>query len=464
MPDLLLQAMSAKHSGNNALAKQLLSQALIQDPSNEAAWMLMSDVVEDVKLRRNCLERVLAINPNNNAASVALAKLNTAPLSPITRGERDKPLNPPKPDRTPPFTPPFTWDDSQEQYLALGDLTYQAIPEEQEAQPPEETPPTFDWANDSDEPDETIQKIFTAVSNPELASIPLPEQETSVQDENQRVAQGEERVRTGGEAEDRWLNELVGPDEVEETLVEPQPAVTEDFRVNAESRLGLEAFTTPEQPVEPVTSDYLLWDNPRAKTDRLVILSNKALIYASPKPSDIPHILGLFSERKMVRDLLGEDARMIKLDTVKRLTTCPATSQISIDFLHEAKLSNHQVTFASPQVRDEVMRAFQIRLGANSTETMHSFKLVDKITPPLVVLLFLSFLAWAVVAGLPMLIASPETQSGPMGSVVSVLQNIVSSVGINNIIYLIAFCGLLTLVWLVNNLIKPSSLVVVEYH
>jgi len=31
MPDLLLQAMSAKHSGDSTLAKQLLSQALIQD-------------------------------------------------------------------------------------------------------------------------------------------------------------------------------------------------------------------------------------------------------------------------------------------------------------------------------------------------------------------------------------------------------------------------------------------------
>jgi len=462
MPELLLEAMSAKHRGDIALAKQLLSQALIQDPTSEAAWMLMSDVVEDVKLRRNCLERVLAINPDNSAASAALAKLNTAPLSPVIRGERDKPLNPPNIDKTPPFTPPFTWDDSQEQYLALGDLTYSEVPGEPEEQPREEPPPTFDWATDSDEPDKTIQRIFTAVSNPELASQPLPETETSGVVESQTEGQAENTTRTVEKDEDRWLNELVGPDE--ESLTEPQPAVTQDFTVTAEPQMGLEAFTPPEETAESITSDYLLWDNPAAKTDRLVIMSNKSLVYANPKPPNIPHILGLFSEKKMIRDLLGKDARMIKLETIKRLTTSPTTSKLSIDFVNNDKISTHQLTFSTPHVRDEVMRAFQIRLGINSTETVHSFKLQDKIIPPLVVLLFLVFLVWGVLAGLPMLTGLPATQLGQLQRIVPILQSIVSSVGRNNILYLIAFCGLLALTWLISNLMKPSNLVIVEYH
>src|SRR4030067_2193520 len=110
MTDLLQEALIAKERGDIVLAKQLISQTLIQQPRNEAAWMLMSDVVEDVKLRRNCLERVLFINPNNNAASTALSKLHTSPLSPIARGERDKPLNPPQLEKVPPFTPPFPWE------------------------------------------------------------------------------------------------------------------------------------------------------------------------------------------------------------------------------------------------------------------------------------------------------------------------------------------------------------------
>ena len=462
MPDLLLQAMSAKHSGAIALAKQLLSQALIQDPNNEAAWMLMSEVVEDVKLRRNCLERVLAINPNNGAASAALAKLNTAPLSPIMRGERDKPFTPTTPERTPPFTPPFTWDDSQEQYLALGDDTYSEETPPPEERPFQESPPTFDWANDSDEPDKTIQRIFTAVSNPELASQSLLDADLNEQEESQAAGQSE-NTPAQTSAENRWLNELVGPDE--EALTEPQPAVLQDFSVSAEPQMGLDAFTNPEQPIESVTSDYLLWDNPNAKVDRLVILSNKSLVYANPKASDIPKILELFSEKKMVRDLLGENARMIKLDNIKRISTNPSTSVLSIEFINSRdKLTNHQLTFFNPQTRDEVMRAFQIRLGANSTESVQSFKLSDKLAPPLVVLLFLAFLVWSLVAGLPMLSSLPSSQLGQLEGVLSTLQSIITSVGVTNIILLIGFCGLLCLLWLISNLRKPTNLVVVEYH
>src|SRR4030043_1841047 len=207
MSDLLQDALSAMKKGDITLAKQLLSQALIQDPNNETAWMLMSEVVEDVRLRRNCLERVLAINPNNTVASTALTKLNTSPLSPVTRGERDKPLNLPKLDKIPPFTPPFTWGSDQEQYLALGDLTYPDLPEEQSAQPIDTTP-TFDWAHDSDEPDKTIDTLFYAVSNPELTSQPLPDTDLSWLDDNPTDALTDTAPEVQGDG-GVWWEELV---------------------------------------------------------------------------------------------------------------------------------------------------------------------------------------------------------------------------------------------------------------
>ena len=462
MPDLLLQAMSAKHSGDSTLAKQLLSQALIQDPYNEAAWMLMSEVVEDIKLRRNCLERVLAINPDNTAASTALANLNTTPLSPITRGEREKPFNPPKVERTPPFTPPFTWDDSQEQYLALGDLTFSEEPGVVPEQPFKETLPTFDWATDSDEPDKTIQKIFNAISNPELASQPLPDTDLSDFQPNPADSQAENTAETNSALEKKLLNELVGPDE--EAPPEPAPEVKEEFKVSTESQMGVAAFTAPEPATETLTSDYLLWDNPKAKTDRLVILSNKSLILANPQPTDIPHILGLFTEKKMLRDLLGQNTRMIRLEAIKRLSTDPKTSKISITYQEEDKNFTHSLSLSSQTVRDEVMRAFQIRLGANSIETFHTFKLADKIVPPVVVLAILGFLAWFFLGGLPMLSAIPSTQPGPLQSILSALGDFVTLVGSINILLIFAFLGLLTLLWLFNNLRKPSQQVIVEYH
>ncbi len=178
MSDLLQEAIRAKESGDIARAKQLISQSLIQSPRNEAAWMLMSEVVEDVRLKRNCLERVLTINPNNNDASTILAKLNTSPLKPVTRGERDQPIEPPKIEKAPAFTPPFTWEGDQGQFQDMGDLNYPASQDESK-QPQEETP-TFDWANDSDQPDKTINKIFNAVSSPEMASQPHTRRRSSL--------------------------------------------------------------------------------------------------------------------------------------------------------------------------------------------------------------------------------------------------------------------------------------------
>src|SRR4030065_795194 len=145
MSELLQQALTAKTSGDIALAKRLISQALIQQPNDEAAWMLMADLVDDIRQRRNCLERALAINPKNTDARIAMTKLTTSPLLPVTRGERDKPLNLPKLEKI----PPFTWEGGQEQYLTVDELTPTGEVSDQAEQPPE-TAPTFDWAKDSD--------------------------------------------------------------------------------------------------------------------------------------------------------------------------------------------------------------------------------------------------------------------------------------------------------------------------
>ena len=462
MSDLLQDALSAMQKGDITLAKQLLSQALIQDPNNETAWMLMSEVVEDVRLRRNCLERVLAINPNNIVASTALTKLNTSPLSPVTRGERDKPLNLPRLDKIPPFTPPFTWGSDQEQYLALGDLTYPDLPEEQPVQP-SETMPTFDWANESVEPDKTMDKLFNAISNPELASQPLPDTDLTWLDENPTDKLTNTTQDVEGNKDAKWLDELVGTDV--EPLPDQQFGTMDDYTVSAEPEFGLDAFISPEQPEEHISSDHQLWDNPEAKKDRMVILSNTSLMYANPKESDIPHILGLFAENKMIRDLLGENARVIKLERIQRLTSDPNKADLSIDYLNNRnKTSTHKLTFSNPQVCDEVLTAIQLKPGAGFHQTIQTFRLQDKIVPPLAVLVFLIFLCWVLFAGLPMLSGLTGSELGLLQSIVSGLQGFVSFAGSTNLFLIIVFCGLLTLIWLVSNLMKPTKLIIMEHN
>ncbi len=459
MSDLLIQAMTAIQSGDIALAKQLLSQAIIQDPRNEGAWMLMSEVVEDVKLRRNCLERVLAINPNNDTANLALTRLNTTPLGPVIRGERNKPLDQPKIEKTPPFTPPFTWNGEPEQYLALGDLTFPNLTGDNVDQLPETTP-TFDWVTESDEPEKTIEKLFDAVSKPELASEPPPDNEPNWLD-NLRDEQTGSITGDEAETKDAWRDALV-ESEGEETQ-EQEPENPDDFSVSAEPQLGMEAFASTDHPTIASTEPAsLLWDNPKAPVDRMVILSYKSIIYANPIASDVPHIMGLFNEKKMVRDLLGENARVIKLESVKRITINPKRANLRIDYQQNDKEITHELIFSSPQVRDEALTALRFRLGSDYKQTTRSLNLGDKILSPLLVLILVAVLAWGLIGGVPLLNTVPSLQSGPLQIILSGVEQWVTSIGAIYLILLAGLIGLVCLVWMVNNLKKPSILVVFE--
>jgi hypothetical protein len=460
MSDLLQEAMSAMQRGDTTLAKQLLSQAVIKEPDNETAWMLMSDVADDVRSKRNCLEKVLAINPNNIDASTALTRLDTSPLSPVTRGERDKPLYPPKFDKTPPFTPPFTWGSDHEQYLATDNLTNPDFPDEQPIQPAETTP-TFDWANDSAEPDKTIDQLFTAVSSPELASQPLPNSNLSWLDQNPSPALANPVPEVNGKSDAMWLDELVGTDV--EPLPDQPPGMLEGFPVSVAPEFGSNGLIAPTQSEESITSDYQLWDNPKAKKDRLIILSNTSLIYANPKESDVPHILGLFAENKMIRDLLGENAGVIKMESIRRLMANPIKADLSIGYLNNTrKKTTHKLTFSSQQVRDEILSAIKSKPGAEYKETIQIFRLQDKIVPPLAILLLLLFLIWALYAGLPMLSGLTGSELGIFRSIVSLLQGVILSIGRSNLLLVIILCGLLSLAWLVTNLLKPTKLIILE--
>jgi len=460
MLDLLQEAMIAKQSGDTSLAKQLLSQALIQDPNNVDAWLLMSDVVSDVRLRRNCLERVLAINPGNINAKTALASLDTSPLGPVIRGERDKPIYPLKYDKVPPFTPPSTWGNDQEQYLALGDLTYPDSPAEQPNLVVEPTP-TFDWANDSAEPDKTIDQLFTAISDPDSVSESVQDNEFSWLDEDAPD------VPTSASQQNYMKIDATGTDELVETEVEPLPeqdtSNIDDFTVSAEPELGLDAFISIEKPEESIGTGLNLWDNPKVKKDRMVILTSTSLIYANPKESDVPHIMGLFAEKKMLRDLLGEKAGVIKLESIQQLSGNLNKSDLTIEYKkQDEKRQSHKFIFSSKPVRDEVITAMRLRPGSDMQETIQTFRLEDKIVPPVAVLIFLIFLVWLIVAGLPLLSNLNGSDLGILQSIISGLQTFVFFVGSYNLLFIIILGGLLDIAWLVSNLMKPTQLIVIE--
>ena len=462
MPDLLLQAMDARQKGDTKQEKQLLAQALIQDPHNEGAWMMMSEVVDEVNLKRSCLQRVLLINPNNTAASIALMKLDTSPLGPVVRGERFKPVIPPKMEKAPPFTPPFTWSGDEAQFQALGDMTYPDLTGEEVNKPPE-TPTTFDWATDSHEPDKTIGKIFAAVSNPELAAEPLPDSDLSWLDDP--VADG---VAAGAVASGS-ATDAFARDEVEgaapASIDWQQSGSSSGSSVKAEPPFMVDAFSPVDEALAgPNEPESLLWDNPKAKTDRMVILGSKSIIYASPAESDIPHITGLFEEKKMMRDLLGENARTIKLESIQRLTSNPKRSNLVIDYTLDDKLTSHQLIFINPTARDEALDALQLRLGAGFNRTTRKFSLADKVLVPLLILVLVAVIGWVLLAGLSYLEGARGFQSGFLQLILVNIQYYVDLIG-PVYIFLITFVLVaLCLVWLVINLSKPSSLVILEQN
>lgn len=57
-------AKEAIRGGNKQTARQLLVDLLHAHPRNETAWLWLSAVVDDPAKERECLERVLKINPS----------------------------------------------------------------------------------------------------------------------------------------------------------------------------------------------------------------------------------------------------------------------------------------------------------------------------------------------------------------------------------------------------------------
>ncbi len=103
--DMLHKGIQAARGGNPAMARRFLQQVTEQAPENELAWIWLATVAENTEQRRRCLERVLEINPANERAREALARLRrvpgsaqvpSAPVSAPPLNERDALLRPAK--------------------------------------------------------------------------------------------------------------------------------------------------------------------------------------------------------------------------------------------------------------------------------------------------------------------------------------------------------------------------------
>lgn len=76
---LVEQGATALRAGNKAQAYTLLREAITLNPNNEHAWLWLAGVVPSDEQRRECLKRVLVINPGNTSAQRGLAALSMSP-------------------------------------------------------------------------------------------------------------------------------------------------------------------------------------------------------------------------------------------------------------------------------------------------------------------------------------------------------------------------------------------------
>jgi hypothetical protein len=74
--DVLQKANRAIQTGDKAAARRLLAEILYKEPQNAQAWLLMSSAVENIAQRRECLQRVLEIDAQNQDARAGIAWLD----------------------------------------------------------------------------------------------------------------------------------------------------------------------------------------------------------------------------------------------------------------------------------------------------------------------------------------------------------------------------------------------------
>jgi hypothetical protein len=77
--DYLQQGIEAARNKNRPEARRLLGLFIKQDPNHEKAWLWMASVLDDPEQQRECLMRVLSLNPNNPNARAGLAYINDRP-------------------------------------------------------------------------------------------------------------------------------------------------------------------------------------------------------------------------------------------------------------------------------------------------------------------------------------------------------------------------------------------------
>ncbi len=124
--DIMLEMARVAHTrGQPQQAVELIQRVLYTEPKNQQAWLLLAEVSPDPAQRTQALERVIAINPQNEAGLQAAAALQAmptpepvlaataaeaAPAEPPAPAKQEPPAPPPPPQKKGPAIREGRWD------------------------------------------------------------------------------------------------------------------------------------------------------------------------------------------------------------------------------------------------------------------------------------------------------------------------------------------------------------------
>lgn len=81
--DLLHKGLAKYETGDRRGAALLFVDLIRQDPHAEEAWWMLASCVDTQEQKRDCLQRILEINPWNEKARNALEQLDSSPPNPL---------------------------------------------------------------------------------------------------------------------------------------------------------------------------------------------------------------------------------------------------------------------------------------------------------------------------------------------------------------------------------------------
>lgn len=102
MHPLVQSAIDAARQGDKTKSIDLVRQVLTSNPNDVDAWMVLAAVVDDPERKRQCLDRVLTIDPTNSIAREELLDMDRAHMSAVPSQPVVEPTSKTSPQPEPP--------------------------------------------------------------------------------------------------------------------------------------------------------------------------------------------------------------------------------------------------------------------------------------------------------------------------------------------------------------------------